>query len=305
VENREEQQPMARQSKTPSRVGLIVNEQKPGAISVAREAVRLLEGHVAEIALSRSLAATLDLQEYASDEERITSTDAVLVFGGDGTVLATSRICAPLGTPMMGVNLGRFGFLNDVAPESLESALSNLLTGDYTIEERLMIRADIVRNGASHFSAIALNEVVISHGSFLRVLQLSLSINGKYVTTYAADGVIIATPTGSTAYSLSAGGPLVHPDLATILITPICAHTLTTRALVVPSAHEISVLVENSEEDGTRVTLDGQLVLPTVADDKIVVRSTAHPARLIVPHQSVTFYNKLQSKLRWGERVAY
>jgi NAD+ kinase len=288
-----------------SRIGLIVNEQKPAAITVAREAVRLLAPCVSEISLPRSVASIAGLEQYAADEDAIISSDAVLVFGGDGTVLSTSRLCAPLGTPMMGVNLGRFGFLNDVAPEALASAIQKLLEGKYSIEEKLMIRADIVRDDVCRFSAIALNEVVVSHGSFLRVLQLSMSINGKYLTTYAADGIIIATPTGSTAYSLSAGGPLVHPDVETLLITPICAHTLTTRALMIPSAHEVSVVVDNSEEDGTRVTLDGQLVLPTDAGDRIVVRRTPYSAKIILLDDSVSFYDKLQSKLRWGERVAY
>jgi NAD+ kinase len=132
-----------------------------------------------------------------------------------------------------------------------------------------------------------------------------MSVNGKYLTTYAADGIIIASPTGSTAYSLSAGGPLVHPALKVLLVTPICAHTLTTRALVIPAEHAVTVTVDNSEEDGTRVTLDGQLVLPTVSGDQILVQQTPYSARLLIPNDGVIFYDKLQSKLRWGERVAY
>ena len=284
---------------------MIVNEQKQAALPLVREAVRLLEQRVDDIYLPRSIAKVLSLEQYAADEDVIISSDAVLAFGGDGTVLATSRLCAPVGTPMLGINLGRFGFLNDVAPEELTKALTEILDGNFTIEERLMLRAEIVRDQTCCYSAIALNEVVISHGSFLRVLQLSMSINDKYLTTYAADGIIISTPTGSTAYSLSAGGPLVHPALEVLLITPICAHTLTTRALVVPSEHEVSVVVENTEEDGTRVTLDGQLVLPTVSGDRITVKRTPFTAKLIVPNEGVIFYDKLQSKLRWGERVAY
>jgi NAD+ kinase len=287
------------------RVGIIVNEQKQAALPAVRAAVRLLEKRVDEISLPRSIAAKLELEKFAADEAVIISSDAVLAFGGDGTVLATSRLCAPLGTPMLGINLGRFGFLNDVAPEAIESSLATVLDGNYTIEERLMLRADIFRDTISCYNAIALNEVVISHGSFLRVLQLSMSINNKYLTTYAADGIIISSPTGSTAYSLSAGGPLVHPSMNVLLVTPICAHTLTTRALVIPGDHEVSVIVENSEDDGTRVTLDGQLVLPTIMGDIISVRRTPFTAKLIVPNDGVMFYDKLQSKLRWGERVAY
>jgi len=287
------------------RIGVIVNEQKQAALPLVHEAVRLLEQRVHSIFLPRTVASTLGLDQYGTDEETIIGADAVLVFGGDGTVLATSRLCAPLGTPMLGVNLGRFGFLNDIAPEALVSSLSTILDGNYAIEERLMLQAEVVRDTVCCYSAIALNEVVISHGSFLRVLQLSMSINDKYLTTYAADGIIISSPTGSTAYSLSAGGPLVHPSLEVLLITPICAHTLTTRALVIPADHKVSVTVDNNEEDGTRVTLDGQLVLPTLSGDEILVNRTPYKAKLIVPNDGVIFYDKLQSKLRWGERVAY
>jgi NAD+ kinase len=287
------------------RIGVIVNEQKQAAIPVVRDAVSILASRVDKIYLPEKIATILNLNQFAASEEEIINADAVLVFGGDGTVLATSRLCAPLGTPMLGVNLGRFGFLNDVAPEALAPSLKKILDGDYVIEERLMLQAEIVRDAGCCYTAIALNDVVISHGSFLRVLQLSMSINDKYLTTYAADGIIISTPTGSTAYSLSAGGPLVHPSLEVLLITPICAHTLTTRALVIPAEHVVSVVVENGEEDGTRVTLDGQLVLPTVSGDQILVRRMPYRARLIIPNDGVIFYDKLQSKLRWGERVAY
>jgi NAD+ kinase len=287
------------------RVGIIVNEQKNAALPVVREALSLMESRVDEISLSHSVATALGYEKYGADEDMIISSDVVLAFGGDGTVLATTRLCAPLGTPVLGINLGRFGFLNDVAPEALSDALNKILDGEYTVEERLMLRADIIRDNVSLYSSVALNEVVISHGSFLRLLQLSMSVNGKYLTTYAADGIIIASPTGSTAYSLSAGGPLVHPALKVLLVTPICAHTLTTRALVIPAEHAVTVTVDNSEEDGTRVTLDGQLVLPTVSGDQILVQQTPYSARLLIPNDGVIFYDKLQSKLRWGERVAY
>ena len=288
-----------------NRIGIIVNEHKQAALPVVREAISLLETRVEEISISKSIASLIGYEKYGNDEDMIISSDAVLAFGGDGTVLATCRLCAPLGTPVLGVNLGRFGFLNDVAPEALSASLETILDGNYTIEERLMLRADVIRDTVSLYSSIALNEVVISHGSFLRLLQLSMTINDKYVTTYAADGIIIATPTGSTAYSLSAGGPLVHPAVEVLLVTPICAHTLTTRALVIPADNEVAVTVENSEDDGTRVTLDGQLILPTVSGDQILVKRAQYSAKLIIPNDGILFYDKLQSKLRWGERVAY
>jgi NAD+ kinase len=286
------------------RIGIVANLDKPAALKVARSAIEALENR-ADVGIQRQFAGALGYPEMAVDDEDIKARDCVLVFGGDGTVLATSRLVAPYCTPMLGINLGRFGFLNEVAPEMIGEAMQHLLTGNYMVEERLMLEAFVMRGDVIIDRDIALNELVIGHATLARVLHLAMAINGSYVTTYAADGIILATPTGSTAYSLSAGGPLVHPELNVILLTPICPHTLTTRALIIPETHEVQIEVDRSEGEQVRVTVDGQRTLPVTFDDVLRVRKAPFCARIITHVGGATFYEKLQTKLRWGERVAY
>jgi NAD+ kinase len=288
-----------------NRVGVVVNIAKPAALKTARAAVSFLEGRVGSLALQSHVAEEFGLAKSASDDSEVVHSDVVLVFGGDGTVLATSRKCAPAGTPMLPINLGRFGFLTEVIPDHLADALERLLQGDFTVEERMMLRGELLRNGEPQQEELALNDLVVAHGSLVRVLHLSMQINGKYVTTYAADGIIVATPTGSTAYSLSAGGPLVHPALSVMLITPICAHTLTTRALLVPDTHEITLEAETAEGESVRVTVDGQIGIPMLPGDALRVTRAPYPAQLITQIGGDTFYEKLQTKLHWGERTVY
>lgn len=287
-------------------IGILANAGKEAAISVARSADTYLRDRGIATLLPHHIARILGADERGVTEAEVSLADVVLVLGGDGTILAASRECAPKATPILPVHLGRFGFLTEVAPDFFTEALDRLLAGDYKIEERMMISGvseQTHQNGEST-SVYALNEIAVAHGPLSRVLHLRLLINDRYVTTYAADGIIIATPTGSTAYSLSAGGPLVHPDLQTLLVTPICPHTLTARTLLVPPDHEVSIMVERDPEDTVRVTVDGQLGFPLQPGDQIKVRRSPFPARLISVG-GADFYDKLQTKLRWGERVIY
>lgn len=287
-------------------IGILANPGKEPAIAVARTADIHLREHGIDVLLPYHLAESFGAPERGLAEPAVASADAVLVLGGDGTILAASRECAPKGTPILPVHLGRFGFLTEVSPEDLVGALDALLEERYTIEERMMLSGVSKRASetAESTSVYALNEIAIANGPLSRVLNLRLLINGRYVTSYAADGIIVATPTGSTAYSLSAGGPLVHPVLQTLLVTPICPHTLTARTLLVPADHEVTIMVERDPEDTVRVTVDGQLGFPLRAGDQITVRRSPTPARLISVG-GADFYNKLQTKLRWGERVVY
>jgi NAD+ kinase len=287
------------------RIGVIANLEKSTAVEVAGDAVTYLESRIPTLVLQEELAERLGKLHLAAESVPLTDDDVVVVFGGDGTILAASARCAPTRTPMLGVNLGRFGFLTEALPEQLESVLGLLLEGEYDIEERLTLSCEIVRGKNVVRFEHALNEVVVAHGPLARVLHLSTSINGKYLTTYASDGIIVATPTGSTAYSLSAGGPLVHPEVSLMLLTPICPHTLTTRALLVPDSHEIAIQVERTDGDTVQVTVDGQRGLPLEPGDKILVKKGAEPTRLVTRVGGASFYEKLQTKLRWGERIIF
>lgn len=286
-----------------NRIGVIANLDKPPAVEVAREAVNYLTGRVPVLLLQGSLAERLGRPELAAEGLPLDENDAVVVFGGDGTILTASQHCAKTRTPMLGVNLGRFGFLTETLPEMLIPALERLIKGHYTTEERLTLSCEILRRKQIVRFEHALNEVVIAHGPLARVMHLATSINGKYITTYLADGVIVATPTGSTAYSLSAGGPLVHPEVSAMLLTPICPHTLMTRSILVPATHVIEVQVKRTDGVYGQVTVDGQRGAPLEQDDTIRVKMAEQPVRLITDIGGADFYEKLQTKLRLGEQI--
>ena len=283
-------------------LGIMANSGKPAALEVAAAADAYLRPHGVTVNLQARVADALGLTGRGLPDDAVAGSDAVLVLGGDGTILATARMCAPHGTPMLPVHVGRFGFLTAVAPEDLAPALDALLDGSYTGEERMMLWCETHRGGKLQDSGLALNEVVIANGPLSRVLHLRMSIDDKYVTTYAADGIIVATPTGSTAYSLSAGGPLVHPSLQTLLVVPICPHTLTARALLIPPQSQVTVVVEQDPHDLVRVTIDGQLGFPLQAGDEIHIRRAPHHARFLSVG-GADFYDKLQNKLHWGETL--
>jgi NAD+ kinase len=284
----------------------MANSGKEAALEVARMADLHLREHGVQVLLQHWVADAIGQPERGLPEDGVVEAEAVLVLGGDGTILATSRLCGPCGTAMLPVHLGRFGFLTEVAPKELTLALDDLLEGRYTIEERMMLWGEAIHEGQAQdqVTFLALNDIVVANGPLSRVLYLRMLVDGKYVTTYAADGVILATPTGSTAYSLSAGGPLVHPSLQALLVTPICPHTLTARALLIPAESEVTVVVDRDPHDVVRVTVDGQLGFPLKPGDQIRIRRAPHPARLLSVG-GADFYDKLQSKLRWGEGPVY
>lgn len=286
--------------------GIVANADKAAALEVARVAADYLRARGATVRLAARTAEALESPGGGLSDQAIAETDAVLVLGGDGTILATARVCAPHGTPMLPVHLGRFGFLTEVAPTEITPALDDLLAGRFHIDERMMLAGDAVCDGdpTDRASVIALNDIVIANGPLSRVLSLKLSVNDNFVANYAADGIILATPTGSTAYSLSAGGPLVHPSLQTLLVVPICAHALSARPLLLPPDAEVRVSVERDPKDSVRVTVDGQVGFPLQVGDAIRVRRAPFSAK-IISVGGADFYTKLQTKLRWGDGPVY
>ncbi|OGI16685.1 MAG: hypothetical protein A2287_03965 [Candidatus Melainabacteria bacterium RIFOXYA12_FULL_32_12] len=222
-----------------------------------------------------------------------------IVVGGDGTFLGAARFYAPLDIPLFGINIGRLGFLSQLQLEELEQGIKKLIDGQFKVEERLMLKSFNVSK-ESRFSYTALNDVVIKGGSISRTAQLFLYINGKHVCDYVADGLIISTPTGSTAYTLSAGGPVVVPELEAIVIVPICPHALTSRPIVIPANEEIMVSVK-SDSDIVYLTADGQESVKLRSSDNIYVKQTEYKAKLILlEKENNGFYRVLREKLHWG-----
>ena len=224
--------------------------------------------------------------------------DAVIVLGGDGTFLSVTRGC-PASTPVAGVNMGTLGFLTEHSREQVIGLLDDLLAARVVIERRDRLQV-LVGEGEARRQFLVLNDVVVNKAALARILTINVQIDGELLSRYHADGLILATPTGSTAYNLSAGGPIVHPGLSALLITPICSHTLTNRPLVVPLEWRVRVWVDAGGEE-VYLTLDGQQGLPLAGGERVDIAKAAEPLSLVrVP--TASFFSILHQKLKWGER---
>lgn len=227
---------------------------------------------------------------------RMAELDLLVTLGGDGTVLRAARLAAAHGTPILAVNIGHLGFLAEAEPEELIEKLTAVLQGDYWVEERNMLRATLLRGGTQIEAYEALNDVVVARGVMARALHLTTSVDGEEVITYIADGVIVATATGSTAYSLAAGGPILDPRLRDLLLTPIAPHLSATHSLVLPAHSEIKVTIE-SDQPAT-LTIDGQIHQELLNGDTVVVRASEHLCRLLRTQPQDYFYKTLQKRLK-------
>ena len=224
--------------------------------------------------------------------------DIALVLGGDGTLLAAARLLEEVDIPILGINLGSMGFLTEVSLEDIYINLEKVIEGDFFIEERMRLKAGLMRGGDLIAEFMVLNDVVINKGALARIIDMETLVDGESVTTFNADGLIISTPTGSTAYSLAAGGPIVEPNLDIIIISPICPHTLTNRPLVVSGGSEVEVVLV-SDSGRVYLTLDGQEGLGLEEGDRIRIKASERRVRLIrTGHKS--FFEVLRTKLHWG-----
>src|SRR5215831_16512399 len=225
--------------------------------------------------------------------------DLLLVLGGDGTLLAMARLVGDLGVPMLGVNLGGLGFLTALTVEELFPALEAYLGGGLVVEERMMLAASVSREGEQLVDYVALNDMVITKSAMSRIIRLEVAVDGELATAYRADGLIISTPTGSTAYCLSAGGPIVFPTMDAIVLVPIASHTLTNRPIVLPATQRIEVTLMTDQE--VMLTIDGQVGVPLRERD--VVQISKAPGRVrLVRFPRTDFFSVLRTKLKWGER---
>ena len=285
-------------------MGLAPNPQKREAVELTRELVGWLAERGVRALVTEDVAADIGRPDLAASEDEVAGAGMLLVLGGDGTMLRWTRLAAPKCTPMLGVNFGKYGFITETHPKHVRSALEKVLADDYYVSHRVVLHATLTRDRKKIGSYYALNDVVVSKGPMARMLGLRTSVNGKYIATYEADGIIIASPTGSTAYSLSAGGPVVHPDVCVLIVTPICPHTLNARSLVVPDSEKIQIVGECTEEaPEMMLTVDGQLGEHLTCRDKVEVGKADFTARL-VQLEPDSFYDKLHTRLRWGERFS-
>jgi len=227
-------------------------------------------------------------------------TDLVIALGGDGTILKAARRVSGFNLPVLGINLGGFGFLAGVSLSDLYPTLGLILQKRFRTVERMLLSSEVVRKGKTVEKFLALNDVVIKNGITARVIRLRLEVNNQYVATYVGDGLIVSTPTGSTAYSLAASGPIVHPDLSLIILSPICPHTLALRPLIISSKDMVKIWVEANHYE-VILTMDGQENIRLKLGDLVQVRKAKERLKLIVPEKE-SYYQVLRTKLKWGGR---
>ena len=230
-----------------------------------------------------------------------THADLAVVVGGDGTMLNVARNLAGYEVPLIGINLGRLGFLTDIPKAHMFEGLGQILDGNFQTEQRMLLHAQVWREGAIKHSSHALNDVVINKGQLARLIEFETYIDGDFVNSTRADGIIIATPTGSTAYALSAGGPILHATLAAMVLVPICPHTLSNRPIAVSSDSRIEIVMTHARHQGAHATLDGQINFSLQDHDRIQVRRGDKPVTLVHPSDR-NHYQVLRAKLRWGEK---
>jgi len=285
------------------RIGIIANPQKPKAKETLKKLVSYLNRKRKSIILDEASARLIKRSQLGvRDNRAYARCDLIIALGGDGTLLRAARILKGARVPILGVNLGGLGFLTEVTLGELYGTLSNVLAGKYKLEERMSLEATLYRGRERIASSLALNDCVITKGILSRLIRLDAFIGKEYLTTYAADGLIISTSTGSTAHSLSAGGPIVHPGIPAIILTPICPHTLSNRPLIVSGEEEIRIRIASPHPD-VALTLDGQEVIKLRERDVIQIRKAPFKVRLIVPRKK-SYYQVLRKKLKWGGTTA-
>ena len=280
-------------------VGIISKPHIANAAQVVCGLLDWLEQRGIRYRMDQQTAGYAERDDFYTREEVPNGTDLVIVLGGDGTLLSAARVVAGRDIPIFAVNLGMLGFLTAIRVQDLYPELERALRSEHRIGRRRMLDCDLVRGGQTLGSYLALNDVVIAKSELARMIDLDAYVDDHFVTSYKADGLIVSTPTGSTAYSLSAGGPIIFPSVAAFCITPICPHTLTNRPVIVADTSIIHITSHG--DDGTYLTIDGQVGQPVCRGDKIICRASSKFINLIRPPKRM-FFDVLREKLKWGER---
>ncbi len=279
-------------------VAIVGKHQAPGIKPVLEEIAQFLCTHGVDVSLEAETAQNTGMTGYdaLSHDELGRGCDLAVVVGGDGTMLGFAREMARHGVPLLGINQGRLGFITDIPIERWRESLAPVLAGDYEVESRAMLEGGVLRDGESIFSGLALNDVVVSRGGTSGMVELKVSVGEQFVANMRADGLIVASPTGSTAYALSAGGPIMHPSIAGWLLAPIAPHTLSNRPIVLPDSGEVRLEIVAGRD--ASVNFDMQSLASLLHGDTITVRRSQHQVRFLHP-QGWSYYATLRRKLRW------
>ena len=282
-------------------IGITSKPKKPEVRDIVTPLVHWLHDRSIEVLVDKETGSTLDGSEKCVTRNEMPSlVDLIIVLGGDGTLLATARVLNRKPVPLLAVNLGGLGFLTVITRDELYSTLERVLAGDFRTERRVQIEAEVMRAGEVISSFLALNDVVLNKGAIARVLDFDVRVDGQFISSYKADGLIVSTPTGSTAYSLAAGGPVIAPSVEAFIVTPICAHTLSNRPVVLRDSAQIEVKVKSYGES-VYLTVDGQVGVALRSEDAVHMRRASSVVELIQSPQK-NYFEILRQKLKWGER---
>ena len=281
-------------------VALIGKYQAQGSRSVVEGIAHFLGSQGCEVAIEQDTASNTGLTDFPTlDVAGIgRHCDLALVVGGDGTMLGIGRLLAEFGVPVVGINQGRLGFITDIAFEDYQDTLTPMLRGDYQEDRRFMMKAQVMRAGECVFSATAMNDVVVNRGATSGMVELRVEVDGRFVANQRADGLIIATPTGSTAYALSAGGPMLHPSIGGWVLVPIAPHTLSNRPIVLSDSGEIAIEIVAGRD--ASASFDQQSLASLLHGDRITVRRSEHQMRFLHP-LGWSYFDTLRKKLHWNE----
>jgi NAD+ kinase len=281
-------------------IGVISRPRRSNLSAVVPDLLRWLEASGLRVLYDEETASALPTPSKALPREQLADqAEILLVLGGDGTLLAAARVAASRCIPVLPINMGSLGFLTSFTVEELYPALEETLAGRSSMSQRVMLQVELIRAGTVLDRQHVLNDAVVNKSALARMIELELSIDGDFVCRYRADGLVLATPTGSTAYSLSAGGPIVHPSVEAFVITPICPHTLTDRPVVVRDSSCIEVKLTGNVES-VFLTLDGQKGIPMQSEDCIRITRSSECLKLIQPPKK-SYFEILRNKLKWGE----
>jgi NAD+ kinase len=286
------------------RIGIVLKPHQPDALKticelaawLAERGISLIGGP--EIERQRVEQQTGCAIEEVQSEKLAASVDLILVLGGDGTMIATARLMGDSEVPVLGVNFGGLGYLAEFRIEELYTALESILSSNYRLDKRVMLDVELVRSDESVTRNRVLNDVVINKSALARIIEIEAYLNQQFVNSFRADGLIVSTPTGSTAYNLSAGGPIIYPSMNAVVITPICPFTLSNRPIVVPDDAVIELCLKTKQED-VALTLDGQVGFPLKVEERVVIRKSQTIFNLVQP-MNRNYFDVLRDKLRWG-----
>ncbi len=286
---------------TIEKIGIISKPKNPDIREIVPPLLKWLRERDIEVCIDRETGAIINTSEpRLTRNEMPAKVDLLIVLGGDGTLLATARALNRKPVPILAVNLGGLGFLTLITREELYPTLESVLKGEYRSERRVQIEGSLIRNDEVITTFLALNDAVLNKGAISRILDFELHVNGQFVSSYKSDGLIVSTPTGSTAYSLAAGGPITVPTVQAFVVTPICAHTLTHRPLVLPDTASIEIAVTTHRE-AAYLTVDGQVGIATHSEDRVRLKKADSYVELI-QSPNKDYFKILRQKLKWGER---